>query len=41
MANKVVFQLPTLAPNEISYWENKLTVEKMLVGVGKEQPFFS
>ena len=39
VGKKIVLQLPSLAPNEISYWENKLTAEKNACGCGEGTAF--
>ncbi|HEY8094883.1 MAG TPA: hypothetical protein VIE65_02160 [Methylobacter sp.] len=39
VVKKVVLQLPSLAPNEISYWENRLTAEKNACGCGEATAF--
>lgn len=39
MAKTVVLQPPSLAPHEISYWENKLMAEKNACGCGEGAAF--
>lgn len=39
VVKKVVLQLPSLALNEISYWENQLTAEKNACGCGEGAAF--